>query len=69
MVYQSDISGYNLVLGCPFMVNNAMGPLPHHRCLVIELEDELFYLLPRFRGDVCAVETIPPCMPPDVLPV
>ena len=34
--YQSDISGYCLILGCPFMVSNAMGPLRHRRCLVIE---------------------------------
>ena len=66
--YQADISGYELILGCPFMVNNAMGPWLHRRCLVIESEDDLFCLLRRSQGDVSAVETAPPSMLPEVLP-
>ena len=66
--YQADISGYNLILGCPFMFNNSMGPLPHRRCLVIELADNLFYFLPRSQGHVSAVETTPRPLPPGVLP-
>ena len=58
--YQANICGYNLILGCTFLVNNAMGPLPHRRCLMIESEVDLFYYLPRSQGDVSAVETIPP---------
>ena len=68
MFYQADISGYDLILGCPFMVNNAMGPLPQRRCLVIESEDDLFYLLPRSQGAVSAAETMRPSMPRYVLP-
>ena len=68
VLHQAGISGYDLILGCPFMVNNSMGPLPHHQCLVIASEDHLFYLLPRSQGDVSAVETTPPSVPPDDLP-
>ena len=50
------------------MVNNAMNPLPHRGCLVIESEDDLFYLLPRSQGYVSAVETIPRFTPPDLGP-
>ena len=64
----TSVHGYDLILGCPFMVNNAMGPLPHRPCLVIESKDYFFYLLPTSQGDVSAVENIPPSMPPDVLP-
>ena len=66
--YQADISGDEIILGCPFMVNNAMGPLLHCRCLVIELEDNLFYLFSRSQGAVSVLETIHPSMAPDALP-
>ena len=66
--YQANISGYDLILGCPLMVNDAVGPLQHCRCLLIQSEDDLFYFLPRSQGDVSTVETIPPSMPHKVLP-
>ena len=66
--YEADIWGYNLICGCPFMVNNSMGSLPHRQCLVMESEDDVFYLLPRSQRDVCVVERTPPSMQPDVLP-
>ena len=65
--YKADISGYDLIFGCPLMVNNTMGPWPHRRCLVIECEDNLFEVFPRSQGDVSAAETMPPYVPPDVL--
>ena len=68
MFYQADICGYNLILGCPLILSNAMGPLPHRRCLVIESEDDLFYPLPRSQGDVPVLETVPPLILADVLP-
>ena len=49
MFYQANISGYNLILGCPFMVNNALGSLLHCRCQVIESKDDLFDLCPGLR--------------------
>ena len=50
------------------MVNNAFGTLLHRRCHMIKSDDDLFYLVPRSQGDVSAMQTIPPSMPPDVLP-
>ena len=49
------------------MVNNSMGPLPHRSCLVMECEENQFYLLLRPQGDVSAVETAPKPLPPDFL--
>ena len=34
---------------------------------MIEFDDDFIYLLPRYQGDVSAMETIPPSTTPDVL--
>ena len=65
--YQDDISGYDLILQCPFMLNNSMGPLLHRRCLVVESEDNLFYSLRICPGDVSASRSVSQLLLLDIL--